>query len=58
SLWHNHPQKTQSPSMNEAVMKIEQEVLTTWPADAIARAEDVVYNVKRDFSQETLYKKI
>ncbi len=29
SLWHNHPQKTQSPSMNEAVMKIEQEVLTT-----------------------------
>ena len=42
SLWHNHPQRTQSPSMNEAVMKIEQEVLTTWPADAIARAEDVV----------------
>ncbi|KXN44822.1 phage tail protein [Escherichia coli] len=42
SLWHNHPQKTESPSMNEAVMKIEQEVLTTWPADAIARAEDVV----------------
>ncbi|EJG6471656.1 phage minor tail protein G, partial [Escherichia coli] len=37
-----HPQKTQSPSMNEAVMQIEQEVLTTWPADAIARAEDVV----------------
>ncbi|EES1201560.1 phage tail protein, partial [Escherichia coli] len=26
----------------EAVMQIEQEVLTTWPADAIARAEDVV----------------
>ncbi|EIX3515136.1 phage minor tail protein G, partial [Escherichia coli] len=24
------------------VMKIEQEVLTTWPADAIARAEEVV----------------
>ncbi|EET7035413.1 phage tail protein [Escherichia coli] len=23
-------------------MKIEQEVLTTWPADVIARAEDVV----------------
>lgn len=42
SLWHNHPQKTQMPSMNEAVMKIEQEVLTTWPADAIARAENVV----------------
>ena len=42
SLWYNHPQKTESPSMNEAVMKIEQEVLTTWPADAIARAEDVV----------------
>ncbi|STK47368.1 minor tail protein G [Escherichia coli] len=35
SLWHNHPQKTASPSMNEAVMQIEQEVLTTWPADAI-----------------------
>ncbi|EQA8280187.1 TPA: phage minor tail protein G, partial [Escherichia coli] len=33
---------TGSPSMNEAVMQIEQEVLTTWPADAIARAEDVV----------------
>ncbi|WP_411173329.1 phage tail assembly chaperone G [Escherichia coli] len=31
SLWHNHPQKTASPSMNEAVMQIEQEVLTTWP---------------------------
>ncbi|ETY50558.1 phage tail assembly chaperone G [Escherichia coli] len=45
SLWHNHPQKTQSPSMNEAVMKIEQEVLTTWPADAIARAENVVYRL-------------
>lgn len=42
SLWHNHPQKTGSPSMNEAVMQIKQEVLTTWPADAIARAEDVV----------------
>ena len=42
SLWHNHPQKTKMPSMNEAVMKIEQEVLTTWPADAIARAENVV----------------
>ncbi len=25
--------------MNEAVMQIEQEVLTTWPADAIARAK-------------------
>ncbi len=42
SLWHNHPQKTKLPSMNEAVKQIEQEVLTTWPADAIARAEDVV----------------
>ncbi|MEE6988695.1 phage minor tail protein G [Escherichia coli :H19] len=42
SLWHNHPQKTQMSSMNEAVMQIEQEVLTTWPADAIARAENVV----------------
>ncbi|THG82261.1 phage tail assembly chaperone G [Escherichia coli] len=42
SLWHNHPQKTQSPSMNEAVMKIEQEVLTTWPTEAIAQAENVV----------------
>ncbi len=28
--------------MNEAVKQIEQEVLTTWPADAIARAENVV----------------
>ncbi|ENY6933660.1 TPA: phage minor tail protein G, partial [Escherichia coli] len=31
SLWHNHPQKTKQPSMNEAVKQIEQEVLTTWP---------------------------
>ncbi|ENP9288402.1 phage minor tail protein G, partial [Escherichia coli] len=23
SLWHNHPQKTQMPSMNEAVKQIE-----------------------------------
>ncbi|MGT6603402.1 phage tail assembly chaperone G, partial [Escherichia coli] len=29
SLWHNHPKKTQMPSMNEAVKQIEQEVLTT-----------------------------
>ena len=29
SLWHNHPQKTKQPSMNEAVKQIEQEVLTT-----------------------------
>ncbi|HBB6657653.1 TPA: phage minor tail protein G [Salmonella enterica] len=42
SLWHNHPKKTKLPSMDEAVKQIEQEVLTTWPADAIARAEDVV----------------
>ncbi|EHO8626049.1 phage minor tail protein G [Salmonella enterica] len=42
SLWHHHPKKTKLPSMNEAVKQIEQEVLTTWPADAIARAEDVV----------------
>ncbi len=31
SLWHNHPKKTQMPSMNEAVKQIEQEVLTTRP---------------------------
>ncbi len=29
-------------------MQIEQEVLTTWPADAIARAEDVVFASVRD----------
>ncbi|MBW9312600.1 hypothetical protein FA041_05115 [Escherichia coli] len=29
SLWHNHPQKTKLPSMNEAITQIEQEVLTT-----------------------------
>ena len=45
SLWHNHPQKTGSPSMNEAVMKIEQEVLTTWPTEAISHAENVVYRL-------------
>ncbi|EOV6652833.1 phage minor tail protein G, partial [Escherichia coli] len=38
SLWHNHPQKTKQPSMNEAVKQIEQEVLTTWPAEAISHA--------------------
>ena len=42
SLWHNHPEKGQLLSMNEAVRQIEQDVLTTWPADAIARAEDVL----------------
>ena len=42
SLWHNHPKKTQMPSMNEAVKQIEQEVLTTWPTEAIAQAENVV----------------
>ncbi|HCO7421688.1 TPA: phage minor tail protein G [Escherichia coli] len=42
SLWHNHPQKTQMPSMNEAVKQIEQEVLTTWPTEAISHAENVV----------------
>ncbi|EMO3183367.1 phage minor tail protein G, partial [Escherichia coli] len=42
SLWHSHPQKTKMPSMNEAVKQIEQEVLTTWPTEAIAQAENVV----------------
>lgn len=37
-----HPQKTKMPSMNEAVKQIEQEVLTTWPTEAIAQAENVV----------------
>ncbi len=41
SLWHNHPQKTKQPSMNEAVKQIEQEVLTTWPTEAISHAENV-----------------
>ena len=45
SLWHNHPQKTKQPSMNEAVKQIEQEVLTTWPAEAISHAENVVYRL-------------
>ncbi|EIE5001358.1 phage minor tail protein G [Escherichia coli] len=45
SLWHNHPQKTQMPSMNEAVKQIEQEVLTTWPTEAISHAENVVYRL-------------
>lgn len=45
SLWHNHPKKTQMPSMNEAVKQIEQEVLTTWPAEAISHAENVVYRL-------------
>ncbi|MGU0044403.1 phage tail assembly chaperone G [Escherichia coli] len=31
------------PSMNEAVKQIEQEVLTTWPTEAISHAENVVY---------------
>ncbi|PRT57371.1 phage minor tail protein G [Escherichia coli] len=42
---HNHPQKTQMPSMNEAVKQIEQEVLTTWPTEAISHAENVVYRL-------------
>ncbi|HGX4852181.1 TPA: phage minor tail protein G, partial [Escherichia coli] len=45
SLWHNHPQKTKQPSMNEAVKQIEQEVLTTWPTQAIYHAENVVYRL-------------
>ncbi|EGO8733097.1 phage minor tail protein G [Escherichia coli] len=45
SLWHNHPQKTKQPSMNEAVKQIEQEVLTTWPTEAISQAENVVYRL-------------
>ncbi|HFV0518858.1 TPA: phage minor tail protein G, partial [Escherichia coli] len=45
SLWHNHPQKTKQPSMNEAVKQIEQEVLTTWPTAAISHAENVVYRL-------------
>ena len=44
SLW-NHPQKTQMPSMNESVKQIEQEVLTTWPTEAISHAENVVYRL-------------
>ncbi|HBP4830398.1 TPA: phage minor tail protein G [Escherichia coli] len=42
SLWHNHTQKTKLPSLNEAITQIEQEVLTTWPTEAIAQAENVV----------------
>ncbi|WP_252407790.1 phage tail assembly chaperone G, partial [Escherichia coli] len=45
SLWHNHPQKTKQPSMNEAVKQIEQEVLTTWPTAAISHAQNVVYRL-------------
>ena len=45
SLWHNHPKKTKLPSMNEAVKQIEQEVLTTWPKEAISHAENVVYRL-------------
>ncbi|NAG37317.1 phage minor tail protein G [Escherichia coli] len=45
SLWHNHPQKTKMPSMNEAITQIEQEVLTTWPTEAISHAENVVYRL-------------
>lgn len=45
SLWHNHPKKAQMPSMNEAVKQIEQEVLTTWPTEAISHAENVVYRL-------------
>lgn len=41
----NHPQKTQMPSMNEAVKQIEQEVLTTWPTQAISHAQNVVYRL-------------
>ncbi|HGU4457045.1 TPA: phage minor tail protein G [Escherichia coli] len=40
-----YTKKTQMPSMNEAVKQIEQEVLTTWPAEAISHAENVVYRL-------------
>ncbi|EFN8444400.1 phage minor tail protein G [Escherichia coli O5] len=47
SLWYSHPQKTKMPSMNEAVKQIEQEVLTTWPTEAIAQAENVVMRLQQ-----------
>lgn len=42
SLWHNHPQKAQMPSMDEAIKQLHQEVLTTWPVEAISAAADMV----------------
>ncbi|GHL45156.1 hypothetical protein ECZU29_00060 [Escherichia coli] len=47
--WHNHPQKTKLPSMNEAVKQIEQEVLTGpqrqfLAAERVRRVRYVVVN--------------
>ncbi|MBW9309369.1 hypothetical protein FA039_10935 [Escherichia coli] len=43
SLWHNHPQKTKLPSMNEAITQIEQEVLTTGPRRQLLRLKTWCY---------------
>lgn len=42
SLWHNHALKGTSPSLREETDRIMQEVLTTWPVEAIAAGRNVV----------------
>ncbi|HAV7523095.1 TPA: phage minor tail protein G [Escherichia coli] len=42
SLWHNHALKGTSPSLREETDRIIQEVLTTWPVEAIAAGRNVV----------------
>ena len=48
SLWHNHPQKTQSPSMNEAVMKIEQVLCLSGMIEAVRPDTDITEVAKNN----------
>lgn len=42
SLWHNHALKGTLPSLRQETDRIMQEVLTTWPVEAIAAGRNVV----------------
>lgn len=41
SLWHNHALKGTLPSLRQETDRIMQEVLTTWPVEAIAAGRNV-----------------
>ncbi|MBJ9144244.1 phage minor tail protein G [Citrobacter braakii] len=42
SLWHNHELKGALPSLREETDRIQQEVLNSWPVEAISAARNVV----------------
>lgn len=42
SLWHNHELKGTLPSLRQETDRIIQDVLTTWPVEAIAAGRNVV----------------